>query len=335
MYRIGVLLASLTVFFGASSNAIAGMIYADTLSENTTGAADSIFLGPPDLTSFALGNAEVTYDFSGPSVLNGNGADFHVYEGAAGTPEFETIDVLVSVDGFTFTSVKASESAVRLDEIAKVLGPPDTINLAIGSGGVIYDYGGLSVIDGAGADFNVYEDAAGSPEFEFIDVLVSADGVNFISVKATESEVIRIPGDEGLSNDSFGRSYDLSSSGLNAVRFIQIDGTFPLPPGGNNGFELDAIGAINTPNPSIDPFPDTLSENTVGLPFVRAYDLDIFGIDTVQFIQIDGIFPAPPGGINGFELDAIGVVARVPSPATYWLFGIGLAGLGLSRREHA
>jgi acetyl esterase/lipase len=57
------------------------------LSGNTTGIDDSRFLGPPD----------------------------KVYEGIQGSIEFTRIDVLVSVNGVSFTSVKASErGAVRI-----------------------------------------------------------------------------------------------------------------------------------------------------------------------------------------------------------------------------
>ena len=106
---------------------------------------------------------------------------------------------------------------------------------------VIYDFGNSRVVDGPGPDFNVYERDAGGAEFDAIDVLVSKDGNNFVSVKNTEGLLVRIGGDENHAGGSFAHSYDLSLSGLQSIRFIRIDGLTNI----DDGMDLDAVGAIN------------------------------------------------------------------------------------------
>lgn len=347
MHRASVSVTMLLGLFGVSTIAVGGVIatgvFPDTLSGNTTGAADSRFLGSPDQVFFGLGGAQVTYDFGEQSVVNGSGPDFNVYEESElGGPEFELIDVLVSADGVDFTSVKASEGDVRriggdegfdaADE--RITGPPDNRDLPLRSDSVIYDYGMPIIIDGAGPDFNVYEfSAGGGPEFELINVLVSADGTNFTSVKGSERNVVRIAGDEALVDDSFARSYDLAGTGLSAIRFILVDGLSSAPPGGNPGFELDAIGAINLLDPLLAPFPDRLFANSAGAAFARSYDLASAGLSTARFVLVDGLSSAPPGGNSGFDLDAIGAITRVPEPTTLALLAFGLFGVGIATRR--
>jgi hypothetical protein len=95
-------------------------------------------------------------------------------------------------------------------------------------------------------DFNVYEVDFGVPEFGAMDVLVSANGVSFFSVKSSEGPVKKVSGDDAHGNPDFARSYDLSGTGLDRVRFIRIIGAGDEPAGGTNGFDLDAIGALKT-----------------------------------------------------------------------------------------
>jgi len=108
MKKTIILAALLTI----SSHANAASFYPTVLSENTTGYADSNFLGAPDDVFVGIGGKSVTYDFGLNFVLNGSGLDFNVYEVDWGTSEFSLIDVLVSNDGSIFTSVKSSESAL-------------------------------------------------------------------------------------------------------------------------------------------------------------------------------------------------------------------------------
>jgi hypothetical protein len=91
------------------------------------------------------------------------------------------------------------------------------------------------------ADINVYEVDTGTPEFQLMDILVSVDNIVFTSIKASEKALVRIIGDSVHGEDDFGRSYDLGAFG--SVRYVRIDGTGPGHAGGINSFDLDAIGA--------------------------------------------------------------------------------------------
>ena len=97
-----------------STGALAGA-FPTALSGNTTGFADSIFLGAPDDVYIGLGADEVTYDFGLNHVVNRAGGlvDLNVYEVDTGSPEFHLMDILVSQDGITFTSIKTSQSALE------------------------------------------------------------------------------------------------------------------------------------------------------------------------------------------------------------------------------
>jgi hypothetical protein len=134
-------------------------------------------------------------------------------------------------------------------EASAFLGPPDGIFVGLGADAVTYDLEPAKVADAPGQDFNVYEDDGGSSdgvEFKAIEVFVSADGITFSSVKSSEKWIsVRIAGDEHLKKAFFARSYDLAPSGLPFARYIRIQGTGTGPAGGNNGFDLDAIGLIH------------------------------------------------------------------------------------------
>lgn len=278
-------------------------------------AVDTRVIGAPDNIDLALGSRGVVYDFGAPKLLDGPGADFNIYERSdRGGPEFGAIDVLVSANGTDYFSVKGSEGAVvRIDGDgsldagnARVLGPPDNVDLGLGSGSVTYDLGAPSLFNGLGPDFNVYERSdVGGPEFGAIDVLVSTDGVTFVSVKDSESGVVRISGDEVLVDETFARSYDLQSVGIAAVRFVRIEGISGSGPG-EQGFDLDALGLINLSDPSIDQFPNMLSENSAVEGSARSYDISSVGLTAVQFIQVAGLIGDP--GAQGFDLDALGAI---------------------------
>ena len=130
------------------------------------------------------------------------------------------------------------------------IGPPDDTFLGLGGQIVTFQFENVHILDGPGGDFNVYEVDFGGVEFASIDVLVSQDGLSFVSVKASEGPVVRIPGDKTHGNDAFARSYDLAVSGFEAVQFVKIDGVGTGAAGGTNGFDLDAIGAVNLGFPS-------------------------------------------------------------------------------------
>lgn len=102
------ILASLALLALTTSAHSAGF-FPTVLSGNTTIAPNSSFLGAPDDVYLGIGGQVVTYDFGLYSVDNRSGVDFNVYEVDTGSPEFTAMEVLVSNDGTTFTSVKSSE----------------------------------------------------------------------------------------------------------------------------------------------------------------------------------------------------------------------------------
>lgn len=106
-----------SALFALGLSALAGAAQAGffptVLSGNTTGFADSTFLGPPDDVFLGIGGKTVTYDFGVQAVVNRPGlVDFNVYEVDYGAVEFAAITVWASPDGITFTNVSASAVAV-------------------------------------------------------------------------------------------------------------------------------------------------------------------------------------------------------------------------------
>ena len=144
-----------------------------------------------------------------------------------------------------YTDVLSLNSTGQGDDI--FVGPPDDRDGGLGGQIVEYDFGCRRVLDGDGPDFNVYEMDHGVTEFDSIDVLVSIDGFEWVSVKASEGAEVPIPGDEAHGSGNYSRSYDLAGSGLSEVRYIRLDGDGDEPGGGSIGFDLDAIGAIHVP----------------------------------------------------------------------------------------
>lgn len=122
------------------------------------------------------------------------------------------------------------------------LGPPDDVYVGIGGKTVTYDFGVQTILNRPGlVDFNVYEVDFGAVEFSSMKVWASDDGITFTDVSASAVALVHIVGDEKHSNSSFARSYDLGP--LSKARYILIDGNGDGGAGGNNGFDLDAIGA--------------------------------------------------------------------------------------------
>ncbi|HRX84893.1 MAG TPA: hypothetical protein P5572_07740 [Phycisphaerae bacterium] len=175
-------------------------------------------------------------------------------------------------------------------------GPPDDVGVGLGGQAVAYDFGATRIVDGPGGDFNVYEDLQerfSRMEFDLIDVLVSADGNSFVSVKSTESPHVAIPGDEGHPGEAFARSYDLAGSGLATIRFVRIEGIGDDPSDWDIGFELDAIGAINLDSPNL---------------CAAAGDCDGDGdVDGADYASLEACLQGPGGGAGGacacFDLD--------------------------------
>lgn len=98
---------------GAMATAANAGFFPTALSVNTTGFADSTFLGAPDDTFVGIGGQVVVYDFGAQAVINRAGlVDFNVYEVDWGSPEFNLMTVWASDDGVTFHDVSASAVAV-------------------------------------------------------------------------------------------------------------------------------------------------------------------------------------------------------------------------------
>lgn len=154
------------------------------LASNTTGFADSVFLGPPDGSFVGLGSAQVTFDFGD----------------------------LVIVNRY------------------------DTIN-------------GLDL-----TDFNLYEWNSGPGNVNSAIVLVSQDGVNFFEATPRVGITQRIPGD-GVTGVT--RIHGRNLGALEWARYVRIQGTVALPPGGTNGFDFDALGAFELIPASAVPEPAT------------------------------------------------------------------------------
>jgi hypothetical protein len=135
--------------------------------------------------------------------------------------------------------------------------PSSSRYLGLGGRSVTYDFGDYRIVNGAGADFNLYEHGFGDPEFHLIDVLVSTNNIDFFSVKTSEGPRINLAGDErhagtATTSDNFERSYDLAVlSGplaFSLFRYLRIDGLSTLEggiAGADRGFDLDAVGVAN------------------------------------------------------------------------------------------
>lgn len=147
------------------------------------------------------------------------------------------------------SEVSVSDATATEAEIARFIGRPDDLHSGLGEHWVTYDLGTYRLVDGAGQDFNVYEVDGGSVEFNSADILVSADGITYFNVESTFQAALNLAGDELHGNASFRRSYDLSGAvtalGAAQFRYLRIDGTAGGPIGGDNDFDLDAVGIAN------------------------------------------------------------------------------------------
>ncbi|MBP7147915.1 MAG: hypothetical protein KBD01_10250 [Acidobacteria bacterium] len=155
----------------------------------------------------------------------------------------DSCDLASNGAGCHFTNVLASNSTTGPD--ANFTGPPDDVYYGLGGQQVTYHFDCGFVADGAGPDFNVYEVDSGAAEFTTINVFVSVNGVDFVSVYPSMGARVDIDGDEAHGNASFARGFDLAGTGYPAVRYIRIDGNGTGGSGPSTGFDLDAIGVIH------------------------------------------------------------------------------------------
>ena len=93
--------------------------FPSSLLDNTTGFADSVFLGAPNGNNGNVGSAwvgiggkVVTFEFTDFSIFDGPGSDIYVYEVDVGANEFSLADFSFSQDGINFFLVDSSIAAI-------------------------------------------------------------------------------------------------------------------------------------------------------------------------------------------------------------------------------
>ena len=229
--------------------------------------------GCGDDSKIGGGDGETDWSLYGPADDNGDDPlDDPVHN--PGPYAFEVISVDYGKDaGF-------GQPLSGLPEI--VLGPPqglgtgqgslDTLSLGVG-GWITLGFGDISIVDGEGDDFVVFENAFytnGEPGDRYIEagiVAVSEDGVTFTEFPHSADDSLSLgdperysgyagvepvhPGDgpDGIGGDRF----DLADVGLDCVRYVRFTDTAgdPEDPGdgdigfGKSGFDLDAVGLLN------------------------------------------------------------------------------------------
>lgn len=145
--------------------------------------------------------------------------------------------------------IGATSEPLTEPERLSLLGAPNDFFTGIGSGFVTYDFGPLRLVDGAGQDLNVYEYDNGAVEFGGLDVLVSGDGLTWFNIEASAAAALDLVGDEAHNDPPFRRSYDLGAAvtalGVTGFQYLRLDGTSGGAINGANGFDVDAVAAIN------------------------------------------------------------------------------------------
>ncbi len=148
-------------------------------------------------------------------------------------------------DGAAFFPDRLSASPPAVGDPEVVLFAPDDDSVGLGDNRFIYSLRGSWLVNGAGADLTVYEADFGAVEFDLVDVLVSADGLAWVSISGTITTGVRVTGDGSHGSASHRKSFDLEGSGVDEARFIKLQGLGKGPASGTNGFDLDAIAIVN------------------------------------------------------------------------------------------
>lgn len=156
-----------------------------------------------------------------------------------------------------------------------VLGPPkgkgtgagslDVLSLGVG-GEIVLGFGERVIVDGAGPDFVVFENAFwanGDPDQPFIEpgeVAVSEDGHDWTTFPCDPSAPIDEAGCAGLHptlmydadelvpldpKQTGGDAFDLSAVQLKEARYLRIRDLADKGEGTSAGFDLDAVGLVN------------------------------------------------------------------------------------------
>lgn len=149
----------------------------------------------------------------------------------------DTCDVVAAIEDCRFPTRLLDNTTSSAN--SKFTGPPDDMAGNVADDTVTFDFHCGLIGDGPGADFTVYQKDTSAAAFGDIDVLVSIDGVNFISVKGTEAAAVDIPGDEIHGTPLRARSYNVGASAMPHARFVRIAGSNPA-----GGLPLDAVGAV-------------------------------------------------------------------------------------------
>jgi len=181
--------------------------------------------------------------------------------------------------------------------------------VSLGDGGHITLTFARPIVNGAGADFAVFENGFrfdGTVFGELAMVEVSSNGKDFVrfqpvSLTPTVSQL-----------GTFG--------GLDASNIYNIAGQFPALEG--TPFDLQELAGM----PAL---------NVNGVTHVRI--VDVVGSIDPAYARYDSLgnaindpWPTAFAG-SGFDLDAVGVIHQTPEPATLALLGAGLASIGLAR----
>jgi hypothetical protein len=135
------------------------------------------------------------------------------------------------------------------------LGPPDGSFVGLGSAQVTFDFGDMVIVNRELSDFNVYKWNNGNGVgITGATVLVSQNGIDFLEAGPQQGITQRIAGD-GVTFVTRITGRDLGA--LEWARYVRIQGTVALPPGGTNGFDFDALGAFELIPASSVPEPAT------------------------------------------------------------------------------
>jgi hypothetical protein len=229
------------------------------------------------------------------------------------------------------------------------IGPADNFVVSLGDGGTAIMFFEIPISDGPGADFAIFENAFGDQFLELAFVEVSSDGKNFYRFPAISllQDTVQIgPYDykgqpellhnlAGKYRAMFGTPFDLAElkdiPGLDiqniiAVKVIDVKGAVRVPcgsldsrghfindpwptPFANGGFDLDAVGIINSKvnlanSTTLQPHPNPATSGSIitvpGAKQISIYTLQ--GMLAAQYINTTTFHTADiPAGIYLIE----------------------------------